>query len=1037
MTLYHGLGIILYFAKFTTQFYQPISTTTSLHAARNFTDGVGIILELKSGVKQVRNSAQAPKFLSVSWVSSFPYENEKLFYGSQVIFEISNIIEAENVKIKHRQELAMFNRFQQSIQNESVNWHNNDKMVEALAILIRTQQNREKTSLKSEDNANSKYITKYGKELFDHFCRHPDTTKMCIRNFESLPKTLRDALFVGDDMISQQCISIIPVLKLFPYLNEIMLNDLDIEKMLNNYKVYVNVVLEYVINVIKLKQLKGRYLKSITFKSKQQNEGSHISTFKEISSKNIQQLAEHQWIVEYEFQQQNNIHILEFINDDEKSEEKIRQLQIDQQNRQQKEAEEKQQQEKQRQEKQREERMKRNKSERWQQQGLWFEEEVNRHYFKFTTKKTINIFIGSWNVNGKKPKDAIESWLLDQKTFDADIYVLGFQEIVELNTAKSWVPFLNRRNDANEPWEDLIEQTLKTAIPHSQYVQIESHKLVGTLLCIYAKDVVVPSINNVMTSTSTVGSFNVAHTGGVGIRMQIFDSEICFVCSRLSANKKNVAGRNRDYLEIMENLKFSAQNDDESLSILEHDMIFFLGDLNYQLNFDDLDHVFNKIKEKDWRFLLTCDQLSIQRDKQIAFGGFVEHEIQFQPTYQFKPTTSSYVQNKFPAWCDRILWRTGITKTTSISDVKCVKYSMSMNQMMSDHKPVYALIQYKANIFNTSKRSEIRKQIMKNKARMDNNTLPQIEIDPEEIFQVIKFGEVEQKRFIIHNTGQVSVSFRITHANHKESLPKWLKILPNRGIIRPQEKETVIFEIFVNARIVKSMGNVDRLEEVVLIRIENTSDRVVPTKFVVVTAKYLWSCFGSKIENLVKYRKPIRYIDQIDPNTVAIPLHIPKELFRLIDHLYQYGMDCESLFIQRGISTEISEIRECLDTGKSFNRYELHSVGEALVRFLESLQEPVFPVSLCESFQNNMDIDQWCRQALMRLPLSHYNAFIYVISFLREILKHSSRNHLTPEKLAYQFSGALMQSPVRDVSNLTKFKPFKILRHFLSSGLLS
>lgn len=169
--------------------------------------------------------------------------------------------------------------------------------------------------------------------------------------------------------------------------------------------------------------------------------------------------------------------------------------------------------------------------------------------------------------------------------------------------------------------------------------------------------------------------------------------------------------------------------------------------------------------------------------------------------------------------------------------------------------------------------------------------------------------------------------------------------------------------------------------------------------------------------------------------SIESTLSIPKELWRLIDHLYKYGMDCESIFIQRGINTEISEIRECLDTGKAFTKYELHSVGEALVRFLESLQDPVFPESLCDSYQENkMDLTQWCRQALMKLPLSHYNSFIYIISFLREVLTHSTRNKLTAEVLAYTFSSALMQTSL-DGTNLSNYKPFKILRHFLSSDL--
>merc|ERR1711971_455725 len=164
--------------------------------------------------------------------------------------------------------------------------------------------------------------------------------------------------------------------------------------------------------------------------------------------------------------------------------------------------------------------------------------------------------------------------------------------------------------------------------------------------------------------------------------------------------------------------------------------------------------------------------------------------------------------------------------------------------------------------------------------------------------------------------------------------------------------------------------------------------------------------------------------------------NVPKPLQPQLYNDHAVTMDTESIFIQRGITTEISEIRECLDTGKAFTRYEMHSVGEALVRFLESLQDPVFPASLCQSLKDkDMDYTHWCRQALMRLPLSHYNSFIYVVSFLREVLKHSSRNRLDPEKLAYQFSSALMQTSLKDVSNLSSFKPFKILRHFLSSDL--
>jgi len=742
----------------------------------------------------------------------------------------------------------------------------------------------------------------------------------------------------------------------------------------------------------------------------------------------------------------------------------------------------------------------------------FFDEEVNRHYLKFTTKKNVNIFIGTWNVNAKEPKDHIKSWLVDPEgKFTADIYVCGFQEIVDLNAANLWI-----ENTANVAWEEQIESCLKVAIPQTQFVLVDSRHLVGILLCVFARKSLITSnaIQNVMSSILGVGLFGtVGNKGGVGIRMQIYDSDVCFICSHLAAHKNNVQGRNQDYLKIIENMKFSPSGkaqkmneqqtqhnkgdpnsmnngsngpsanashyeedeDEELLSVMSHhDMVFWLGDLNYRLNLDDLEDVFKKVHDKKWTELLQFDQLKVERDvKKQAFHGFVEEEIDFRPTYKFQPGTAKYERRpdkkkRFPAWCDRILWRRGSTKTTDISDVKCRRYSSSEEQTMSDHKPVFAHLEFAANVFDKQKRKEIKQQIMKKKDKNDNNQLPQIEIEPEVSFPLIKFGDRTTEKFIIRNTGHVPVVFRFdgsAQAEHKDSLPRWLKIHPRTGSVRPQDTLSIDFEISVTSEVVRDIHG-KRLEETVLLRIENSSpDNVVPMKFVVVTAKYLPSCFGNKIENLVKYRKPIRYIEDInddesklydknqrskqmdngvggsmvdaDEYTTSIEstLSIPKELWRLVDHLYKYGLVTANIFIERGINTEISVIRECLDTGKAFTQYEMHSVGEALVRFLESLQDPVFPESLCASYkEKEMDLTQWCRQALMRLPLSHYNCFIYIISFLREVLKHSSANKLTADKLAYMFLSALMQTSM-DVKNLSTCKPFKILRHFLSSDL--
>eukprot|EP01084_Bolivina_argentea_P257015 432915_1 len=174
MTVYHGLSVTLHFERFTSEFDQPMSTTSRKETAQQFSQGVGIILELKSGMNKT------PKYLSVSWLSVFPHEEEELFYGSTVLLKIANIIDAETLT-EHREELEMFNQFQRLIQNQIVEW--NDDMIKQLTKCIQNQQMYvSKTSKSAEDPQNvTKYTqqtqkkkkyksTKYGKDLFNFFC---------------------------------------------------------------------------------------------------------------------------------------------------------------------------------------------------------------------------------------------------------------------------------------------------------------------------------------------------------------------------------------------------------------------------------------------------------------------------------------------------------------------------------------------------------------------------------------------------------------------------------------------------------------------------------------------------------------------------------------------------------------------------------------------------------------------------------------------------------------------------------------------------
>ena len=90
--VYYGLDKEMTFGSYTRNFNQPISTTNSLQIAHNFSHGKGIILTFKRGSNHPDTT---PKYLNVSWMSDLRNEEELLFYGENVIFEIHNIYQVE------------------------------------------------------------------------------------------------------------------------------------------------------------------------------------------------------------------------------------------------------------------------------------------------------------------------------------------------------------------------------------------------------------------------------------------------------------------------------------------------------------------------------------------------------------------------------------------------------------------------------------------------------------------------------------------------------------------------------------------------------------------------------------------------------------------------------------------------------------------------------------------------------------------------------------------------------------------------------
>jgi len=203
-------------------------------------------------------------------------------------------------------------------------------------------------------------------------------------------------------------------------------------------------------------------------------------------------------------------------------------------------------------------------------------------------------------------------------------------------------------------------------------------------------------------------------------------------------------------------------------------------------------------------------------------------------------------------------------------------------------------------------------------------------------------------------------------------------------------------------------GGREVVDDILILRLENGRDYYITVK-----GSYARSCFGMSLEEMVLYKDPIRTIplDVIEraekfPNESAISpsnaLCIPKELWRIVDAIYEKGLQTPDLFSTPGSPADVAQIREALDTGAAFGTpFSIHSYVDCFKKLLSSLSSPVISPNLFPMVEiNSENIQSMSRKFLEVLPPVHYNVLVYVVSFFREVLLYRERNGLTAAKVA-------------------------------------
>ncbi|XP_041880073.1 phosphatidylinositol 4,5-bisphosphate 5-phosphatase A isoform X3 [Corvus kubaryi] len=276
-------------------------------------------------------------------------------------------------------------------------------------------------------------------------------------------------------------------------------------------------------------------------------------------------------------------------------------------------------------------------------------------------------------------------------------------------------------------WESWLERqptAIQAAGTAAASHPVSTVRMQGVILLVFAKYYHLPFLQDIQTDCTRTGLGGYwGNKGGVSVRLSIFGHMVCFLNCHLPAHLEKAEQRKEDFATILHMQQFEGP---VANGILDHDLVFWFGDLNFRIESLDIcfvkyaidSNVLSQLWEKDqpigqegpW---LSClwgeegtaeSQLNIAKSTWPVLRGFQEGPLNFPPTFKFDVGTNKYdssAKKRKPAWTDRILWKIkppskgwgtgGHRPSQGVLSVSQLCYCSHMEYTVSDHKPVAAI----------------------------------------------------------------------------------------------------------------------------------------------------------------------------------------------------------------------------------------------------------------------------------------------------------------------------------------------------------